>query len=384
MVKLRMVADEDAPDTLSYASSYAGVTVNFTTLTFSGGHAEGDEVEVQRDAYDPDGEDGDEDPVDVSTFENITGSDHNDRLTGDHRANELNGGKGNDNLRGMAGVDTLNGGPGADHLDGGEDARERDNMVPDPADTDPSDGTDMIAASIDIASYAGAMAGVTVNLDNGRGTAGDAEGDMLVNIEKVIGSSNDDLFLAGEETDNIDGGAHDGDDPAGGDEEDGDTVSYELSDEAVTVDLRLQATNAAQLMETTDDQGQVENEGINVDGSFAAGDFLADIENLTGSDFDDTLTGDDNPNILRGGAGDDMLVGSSEVNDDSIDADQANPLLPIDDLMYGGDGDDTLIGNTGDDLLEGGDGDDYLYGGRAGRRWRWPQRQGHPQGRRRR
>ena len=134
----------------------------------------GDEVEVQRDAYDPDGADGDGDPVDVSTFENITGSDHNDRLTGDHRANELKGGKGNDNLRGMAGVDTLNGGPGADHLDGGEDARERDNMVPDPVDADPSDGTDMIAASIDIASYAGAMAGVTVNLDNGRGTAGDA------------------------------------------------------------------------------------------------------------------------------------------------------------------------------------------------------------------
>ena len=357
---------DGAPDTLSYASSYAGVTVNFTTLTFSGGHAEGDEVEVQRDAFDPDGEDGDEDPVDVSTFENITGSDHNDRLTGDHRANELNGGKGNDNLRGMAGVDTLNGGPGADHLDGGEDARERDNMVPDPADTDPIDGTDMIAASIDIASYAGAMSGITVNLDNGRGTAGDAMGDTLDNIEKVVGSSNDDLFLAGEEADNIDGGAHNEDDPAGGDEEDGDTVSYEESDEAVTVDLGLQATNAAQLMETTDDQDQVQNEGINVDGSFAAGDFLAGIENLTGSDYDDTLTGDINANILRGGAGDDMLLGdSARDNADSIDNNQANPLVPIDDMMYGGDGDDILIGNTGDDLLEGGDGDDYLYGGKG-------------------
>ena len=357
---------DGAPDTLSYANSYAGVTVSFTTLTFSGGHAEGDEVEVQRDAFDPDGEDGDGDPVDVSTFENITGSDHNDRLTGDHRANELNGGKGNDNLRGMAGADTLNGGPGADNLDGGEDARERDNMVPDPADTDPSDGTDMIAASIDIASYAGAMSGITVNLDNGRGTAGDAMGDTLDNIEKVVGSSNDDLFLAGEEADNIDGGAHNGDDPAGGDEEDGDTVSYEESDEAVTVDLGLQATNAAQLMETTDDQDQVQNEGINVDGSFAAGDFLAGIENLTGSDYDDTLTGDINANILRGGAGDDMLLGdSARDNADSIDNDQDNPLVPIDDMMYGGDGDDILIGNTGDDLLEGGDGDDYLYGGKG-------------------
>ena len=34
--------DTDA-DTLSYASSDAGVTVNLATLLFSGGHAEGDE-----------------------------------------------------------------------------------------------------------------------------------------------------------------------------------------------------------------------------------------------------------------------------------------------------------------------------------------------------
>ena len=118
-------------DTLSYASSDAGVRVNLANLTFSGGHAEGDEVEVERDAYDPDGprqEDGsgDLDPVDVATFENVTGSDHDDRLTGDHRDNSLMGGKGDDTLRGMAGMDTLNGGPGADMLDGGEDGGKTD------------------------------------------------------------------------------------------------------------------------------------------------------------------------------------------------------------------------------------------------------------------
>ena len=65
-------------DTLSYAGSDAAVTVNLATVSVSGGHAEGDEIEVQRDAYDPDGPEmddgtGDMDPVDVATFENVRG-----------------------------------------------------------------------------------------------------------------------------------------------------------------------------------------------------------------------------------------------------------------------------------------------------------------------
>ena len=160
-------------DTLSYASSDAGVTVNLATLMFSGGHAEGDEIEVRRDAFDPDGA-GDEDPVDVATFENVTGSDHNDWLTGDYRVNVLTGMGGDDTLRGGAGADTLNGGPGADTLDGGEDAREKDNRIPARdavdlnGDGDTADaGEAAIAegpASVDIATYAGAMAGITLNL----------------------------------------------------------------------------------------------------------------------------------------------------------------------------------------------------------------------------
>ena len=221
--------------------------MNLTELTFSGGHAEGDEIAVQRDAFDPDGA-GDVDPVDVATFENLTGSDHNDRLTGDHRVNVLMGMGGDDTLRGLAGADTLNGGPGADVLDGGEDAGEKDNMITardamdlngDGDTDDPGEGAIVAGpASVDIATYAGAMAGITVNLATGRGTAGDADGDRLVNIEQVIGSSNDDTFIAGAGPDNIIGGDHDGDDPmTGTDMEDGDTVSYELSPEAVTVEL---------------------------------------------------------------------------------------------------------------------------------------------------
>ena len=160
------------PDTLSYATSDAAVHVNLATLTFSGGHAEGDDIEAERDAYDPDGEEmadgtGEMDPVDVASFENVTGSMHNDRLTGDHRMNTLMGGdgddtlsgggafdvlmgqKGDDTISGGAGSDHLVGGPGADRLDGGEVRGERDNMIPDPV----TEGGRILTTELDWAVY---------------------------------------------------------------------------------------------------------------------------------------------------------------------------------------------------------------------------------------
>ena len=342
------------PDTLSYASSDAGVHVNLTALTFAGGHAEGDEVDVQRDAYDADGA-GDIDPVDVATFESLLGSDHDDRLTGDHRVNMLTGGKGDDSLRGMAGADTLVGGPGADMLDGGEDPREDDNNMitargamdlnGDNDQTDAGEGAiAATAASMDIATYAGAMAGITVNLATGRGTAGDAMGDTLVNIEQVVGSSNDDTFIAGPGPDNVMGGDHDGDDPEGGtDMEDGDTISYELSPEGIIVNLTV-AT--AQLQGTQDED------------SYAIGDILVGIENVMGSDQDDMITGTTDPNRLMGGDGDDTLTGG----DDTAGGDTLMGGAG-DDTLTGGDGTDTLMGGAGHDTLLGDGGEDTLIGG---------------------
>ena len=338
--------DDGVADTVSYESSDAAVTVNLATLTFSGGHAEGDEDEgAQANAYDPD-DNGDLDPVDVSSFENVTGSMHNDQLTGDHRDNVLMGGKGNDTLRGMAGEDMLTGGPGADRLDGGEDAQEKDDMVPDPDDTDPSDGQDMIAASMDTASYAGAMMGVTVNLSTGRGTAGDAMGDTLVNIEKVEGSVHDDTFIAGEGVDRIDGGGN----PDMGK---GDTVSYELSYDGVTVTLTADNTG------DTPQPAQADGN----DESYATGDILYNIENVTGSSEDDVITGDTNPNTLMGGDGKDRLNGGDET-----DTDPGDKLMGGDgnDTLDGGGGMDTLMGGAGIDTIMGGTGNDTITGGAGG------------------
>jgi Ca2+-binding RTX toxin-like protein len=72
----------------------------------------------------------------------------------------------------------------------------------------------------------------------------------------------------------------------------------------------------------------------------AAGDTLANIENLTGSNFDDVLEGNGSNNVLAGGAGNDIL-GSL-------------------------DGNDTLLGAVGSDVLDGGVGNDIEDGGAAG------------------
>jgi Ca2+-binding RTX toxin-like protein len=66
-------------------------------------------------------------------------------------------------------------------------------------------------------------------------------------------------------------------------------------------------------------------------------DTLHDIENITGSAFDDDLFGNAGANVVSGGDGDDQLRGNG--------------------------GDDTLLGGNGDDFLNGGAGNDTLDGG---------------------
>ena len=346
-------------DTLSYAGSSAGVRVNLASASASGGDATGDEIEVKRDAYDHDN-DEDTDMKDVSTLEHLIGSDHADRLTGDHRSNTLNGGKGNDTLRGGADAwnhngdgDILIGGPGADELDGGSSKYLGTDGV--------KGGTEGNAdvEHIDTASYAGATAGITVDLDSGRGTRGDARGDTLISIEKVVGSSYDDVFIASEEADIIDGGSKAGE--SGADrmeakenEKMGDTVSYELSYEPVTVDLSL--TGGKQSNDNVDPD--------NDDESFAKDDVLINIENVIGSAYNDIIDGNGEDNILTGNGGRDILTGKA--GDDTLLGGAGRDTLYGDDgadTLDGGAGADTLRGGAGSDTLIGGAGDDDLYGG---------------------
>ena len=308
---------DTAPDTLSYAASDAGVSVNLANNSVSGGHAEGDELEVQEAAYDHDG-DEDTDLLDVSTFESVTGSMHDDRLTGDHRGNTLTGHAGNDTLRGLAGADRLIGGPGADVLDGGEERNDDDSVV-------------------DVASYAGARAGVTVDLHSRKGTGGDADGDTYRNIERYEGSSNDDTFIASEGADDIN---------AGGEGRNGDTISYEESETKVTIDLEALSTDSGVVAGNPDD-GNNEN--------FAMGDTLEGFENVTGSRFGDTLTAltksdGETGSTLKGLGGNDTLMGGE--GEDTLIGDGGR------DVITGGGSDDRIVGGSGDDVMTGGAGDD--------------------------
>ena len=383
--------DDDAntqENTLSYAGSDAGVTVNLVTSTTSGGHAEGDEIETYELTLMADTDD--EDEIDVATFVNVTGSMHNDNLTGDGFANHLAGGGGDDSLRGGDGADILAGGPGADRIDGGKSnaVEFSDNNTPD----EPTDDTPAVADE-DWAAYRGATGGVTVNLNTGRGTAGDAMGDTLKNIELIWGSMdemNGDTFIASEGADYIhgDGGS--------------DTISYEASKHGVTVQLMGNGdttfteavpddTNTADVDESMPDMfiaatdemlmnwragggdggDAPENRPASVEPdvndatnkSYAVGDVLASIENVTGSRGNDMITGDGVPNVIKGGAGKDVLNGGAgndklygEAGDDTLGGDGGN------DMLNGGVGNDTLNGGAGTDTLVGGAGDDDLTG----------------------
>ncbi len=119
----------------------------------------------------------------------LIGGGYNDELTGGNGGNELHGGAGADLLSGGAGADLLYGDAGADRLFGGD--------------------------GIDIASYFTSVVGVTVDLANGRGSGGDAEGDTLTGIDNLSGSQGDD-HLTGDALANTLRGWKGNDEIAGG------------------------------------------------------------------------------------------------------------------------------------------------------------------------
>ena len=202
----------------------------------------------------------------LTGIENLTGGIANDTLTGDGGANVLGGGAGNDTLIGGAGNDVLYG-------DGGIAV----------------DANGNITTFADVAAISGTGIGADVAM-----MPGASGNDMLE------GGDGDDILWGGGGTD---------------------TASYASASGAVQVSLY--------------------NSGFGEAFGAAGYDQLHEIENITGSVYNDSLTGNGLANVLAGGDGGDTLRGGGG-----------------NDALYGGNGSDFINGGNGDDLIDGGDGID--------------------------
>lgn len=358
-------------DTASYTGSGSGVTVNLVTGTGTGGDAEGDILT------------GIENVIGSSFNDTLIGDDNDNILDGREGDDTIIGNGGNDTLIGGAGADSLNGGDGTDTASyaaapsgviarvfapgsntgdaAGDSYASIEKIIgsafndtlatgeDDVMTLDGGAGNDILqgeafgstligGAGADshtcngggcTASYETATAGITLNF-YGNGSTGDAAGDTFSNIYKVKGSEFNDSFSVSNAVNqaiNFDGGAGNdtlsggnyndtllggsGNDTliggAGADTLNGgvgtDTVNYESSQDGVTVSLEEGAGS----------------------GGDAEGDTYAAIENIIGSNSNDTLSGS-------------YLVANA---------------------LYGGDGNDIFPDDGGgSDYLSGGNGDD--------------------------
>jgi Ca2+-binding RTX toxin-like protein len=208
---------------------------------------------------------------------------------------------------------------------------------------------------IDISSYAGNHTGPGLALLNGIfngaiysivGSAGSADN----NSDPHDGA---DVFFGGDHPDVFNGMAG----PFGPNDPGNDTVDYSHAAIGVTASLSSPASNTGA----------------------AAGDIYISIENLRGTNFNDTLTGDGNNNVLEGGLGSNTLNGgggfdtagyehatgavtvSLAVSGPQITGGAGTDTLVNIEGLRGSSFNDTLMGN-GSGVLEGGPGNDTLTG----------------------
>jgi Ca2+-binding RTX toxin-like protein len=254
-------------DLASFITALAGMTIDLRTMTFTGDGVGDTFVSIER--YEGTNF---ADTIVGNDLANalLSGRDGNDLIQGLDGQDALDGGKGNDTLEAGGGDDFLIGGAGGDRLDGGL-------------------GNDTI-------SYITSTSSVTLDLEAGTGTGGDAAGDSFVSIEGIIGTLYGDSLRGHAGNDFISGLA--GSDSIAG---------------ASGADL-IYGDNGVGLPEPY-------SQTVNAD-------------TVTGGAGNDTLYGQEGNDVLEG-------------NEDN-------------DRLLGGEGDDILDGGSGVDVLRGETGDDHL------------------------
>lgn len=215
------------------------------------------------------------------TIENATGGAGNDKLVGNSASNVLNGGLGADTMQGGAGNDSY-------YVNSSSDRVYETTSIGGSVN---AGGTDIIIAttSVDLGAYAGVS--FVENLRLSGSDAINGTGNALNNT--IYASAGNNVIKGGAGVD---------------------TASYTYAASGVTVTLSTTASQA------TGGSGK---------------DTLSAIENLSGSAYNDVLTGYSNANVLWGGAGDDRLDGGA--------------------------GADTLLGGAGSDIYTLDNSSDRVY-----------------------
>jgi Ca2+-binding RTX toxin-like protein len=357
----------------------------------------------------------------------LTGTPGDDVIAGLAGDDVVHGGGGNDLVCGDAGTDRLVGGPGDDHLVGGRNGLQQpspdnppdnvgDHLVGGPGDDVLDPGYDVETDADggflpDEISYAGAPAGVHVDLGAGTATGG-AGADTLVlgGSVELQGSAYDDVLLSGDSSDDLYGGA--GDDVLRGgrgrDYLQADPIDLPVPDDTPYDDRVYGGPGGDGLyLGNGDDLAR----GGSGDDNLVHGSGRADLLAGSGEDYLETLLQFTDGTRVDGGPGVDLAyvwavvagerrqldvegriaLGPGEVTMTRRGVTHAGVLAGLerlripdgrwtvvgtaaDEIFYGGElrrdavvvrargGDDKVSGTRGDDVLDGGSGRDVLYG----------------------
>jgi serralysin len=362
----------DTLDLSNYSSTY-GSTVNLAGLTYNFSPSFGG-------------------PYTLTGVENVNGTQLLDTIIGDGTSNTINGNGGDDLIQGGAGNDTLSGGSGRDQVfgDAGNDRYYIEagwtGGVPEAffggAGVDTFDASTVVFTPF--AAYINLQDGLFYNLSSGGGQI------WLSSVENAIGTDeNDQVTGSGENNVLILGAGNDTAWGLGGN----DTLQGEAGDDVLRGGAGADVLNGGAGIDLASyyesfvgvSVSLVTNTGT---GGEAQGDTLAGIENLSGSQGNDTLVGNAGANrlhgyagtdVVRGGAGADVLIGGGGVDTASYfdsgvsisvslatglgaggDA-QGDTLFEMENIS-GSQANDGLAGNAGANVLQGWNGNDVLVG----------------------
>ena len=388
------------PVTLTFPKTASYATVDVKKIVFLGSLGNDRFTNLTALPSDAFGEEGNDTLTGGAGNDNLDGGEGDDMLKGLGGVDHLFGGDGDDSLAGGAGSDSLRGDGGADSLDGGAGddfiygGEGNDSLMGGAGDDtlEADDGNDKLAggagddylnggagndvfiiavnagadavmeatdADLDTLDFAALPFGITIDLGStaaqplGQGSAVSVILSDPRGIERVIGSPFGDT-IKGNARDNVLEGRGGNDTLTGGTGSDtyvfaGGSLGSDSVNEAAGVDtdtLDFSWFNVGKKAQgITLDIGSTALQNVSPGSLKLKLSNSLGIENVIGSPFKDTITGNGRDNRLLGMAGDDQLLG-----------------LGGDDFLSGGLGADSLIGGAGIDALFGGAGIDSLFG----------------------